>query len=163
MRNNSSKTWSKAGAQQVQPQQLLADMNLTDIFELCENTTKLQCLDCNAFTGIVIIYCSCGRNLKYSWSPTTLQKTNCDFTSIPGFVIKKNSGVSEREVMFCRVKQMLKKARQKKHGNPPTILSRWYEQEDCRKSLAENNFGEKEVMLFDRIALERHDYTDAKA
>ena len=144
-------------------QQLLADMNQTEIFELCENTAKHQCLDCNAFSEIGMIYCSCGRNLKYSRSPTTLQKTNCDFTSIPGFVFKKNfsrgpkHGVSERQVMFHKAKEMLKKARQAKHGNHPTILSRWYEQEGYRKSLAEHNIGEKEVMPIDRIALERHD------
>ena len=128
-------------------QKLLVDMNHTEIFELCENSAKHQCLDCNAFSEIGIIYCSCGRNLKYSRSPATLQKTNCDFTSIPGFVIKKNSsrgqkhGVSERQVMFYKAKQMLKKARQSKHCSHPTILSRWYEQEGCRKSLAEHNIG----------------------
>ena len=117
-------------------QQLLADMNQTEIFELCENSAKHQCPDCNAFSEIEIIYCSCGRNLKYSRSPATLQKTNCDFTSIPGFVNKKNSsqgpkhGVSEGQVMFYRAKQMLKQARQTKHGSHPTMLSRWYEQEN---------------------------------
>ena len=114
-------------------------------------------------------YFSCGRNLKYSWSRTTLQKTNCDFTSIPGCVTKKNSsrgpkhGVSERQVMLYRAKQMLKKARQAKHRNHPTILSRWHEQEGYRKSLAEHNIGDKEVMLFDRMALERHGCTATKA
>ena len=99
-------------------QQLLVDMNHTEIFELCENSAKHQCPDCNVFTEIGIFYCSCGRNLKYKRSPTTLQKANCDFTSIRGFVIKKNSsrgpkhGASERRVMFYRAKQMLKKARQ---------------------------------------------------
>ena len=58
---------------------------------------------------------------------------------------------------------MLKKARQSEPGNPPTILSRRYAQEGYRKSLAEHNIGEKEVMLFDRIALERHDSTATKA
>ena len=149
-------------------QQSLADMNQTEVFELCENSAKHLCLGCNAFSEIGIIYCSCGRNLKYSRSPTTILKTNCDVTSMPGFVIEKNSsrgpkhGVSERQVMFYRPKQMLKKARQTKHGNHPTILSRWYEQEDYRQSLAEHNIGEKEVMLFDRIALERRDYTATK-
>ena len=71
-------------------QQLLVDMNHTEIFELCENSEKKnQCLDCNAFSEIGIIYCSCGRNLKYKRSPKTFQKTNCGFTSIPGFVIKR--------------------------------------------------------------------------
>ena len=150
-------------------QQLVVDMNHTEIFELCENSAKHQCPDCNAFSEIGIIYCSCARNLKYSRSPTTFQKTHCDFTSIPGFVIKKNSsrgpkhGVSERQVMFYKAKQMLKKARQGKHENHPTILSRWYEQEGYRKSLAEQNIGEKEIMLFDRIALEKLDFSATKA
>ena len=134
-------------------QQLLVDMNHREIFELYENSAKHQRPDCNTFSEIGIIYCSCGRNLKYSRSPPTFQKTNCDFTSIPGFVIKKNSsrgpkhGVSEGHVMFYKTKQMLKKERQGKHGNHQTILSRWYEQEGYRKSLAEHNIGEKEVML----------------
>ena len=95
-------------------------MNRTEIFELCENFAKLQCLDCNSFTEIGIIYCSCGRNLKYKRSPTTTQKANCDCTSIPGFVIKKNygrepkHGASERRTMFFKANEMLKKARQSK-------------------------------------------------
>ena len=107
--------------------------------------------------------------MKYSRRPITFQKTNCDFSSIPGFVIKRNSsrgpkhGVSEKQVMFYRAKQMLKKAREAKHENHPTKLSRWYEQEGYRKSLAEHIIGEKEVMLFDRIALERHDYAATRA
>ena len=64
--------------------------------------------------------------------------------------------------MFYRAKQMLEKARQSKHGHP-TILSRWFEQEGYQKSLAEHNVGEKEVMLFDRIAFERHDFSATRA
>ena len=57
---------------------------------------------------------------------TKKKETICDVTSIPGFVIKKNSsrgpkqGVSERperQVMFYKAKQMLKKGRQGKRGN----------------------------------------------
>ena len=51
-------------------QKLLDDVNQTEIFEFCENSAKRQCLDCNAFSEIGIICCSCGRNLKYSRSPT---------------------------------------------------------------------------------------------
>ena len=81
--------------------QLLAHMNQREIFELCENS-KHQCPDCNSFSEIWIIHCSCRRNLKYSRSPTTFQKTKCECTSIFGFVIKKNSSrgpqyVSERK------------------------------------------------------------------
>ena len=150
-------------------QKLLVDMNHTEIFELGEISPKHQCLDCTAFSEIGIIYCSCGRNLKYSRSPATFQKTNCDFTSFLGFVIKNNASrgpkhvVSERQVMFYMAKQMLKKARQQKHGSHPTILARWCAQEKYRDSFAEHNIGEKDVMLFDRIALERHDYTATRA
>ena len=103
--------------------------------------------------------------MKYKGGPAATQKASCDFTSIPGFVMKKNSsrqakhGVCERQIMFFMAKEMLKKARQPKHGSHPTILARWYAQERYRDSLATHNTGEKEIMLFDRIALERHDYT----
>ena len=54
---------------------------------------------------------------------------------------------------------MLKKARQGKHGGHPTILERWCADKRYRGSLEEHDIGEKEIMLYDRIALERHDYT----
>ena len=109
-----------------------------------------------------------GDILKYSRSPTTLQKTNRDSTSILGFAIEKNSSrgpkhsASERQIMF-KAKEMLKKARQSEHDGHPSILSRWYAQEGYRRSLAEHNIGEKEVMLFDRIAFERHDFSSTRA
>ena len=56
---------------------LLKDVNQTEIFELCENTKKLQCPDCNSFTEVGIIYCGCGRNLKYNRRP----KPNLDCNS----------------------------------------------------------------------------------
>ena len=69
-------------------------------------------------------------------------------TSIPGFVIEKNSsrgpmhGASERQIMFFKAKEMLEKARQPKHGGHPTILARWYAQKGYRESVAEHNIGE---------------------
>ena len=41
-------------------QKILEDMNHTEIFELCENSAKLQCLDCNSFTEIWIIIAVAG-------------------------------------------------------------------------------------------------------
>ena len=58
---------------------------------------------------------------------------------------------------------MLRKAKNKKNGNHPTILARWKAQESYRRSLAEHNIGEKEIMLYDQLALENHHYTAAKA
>ena len=54
---------------------------------------------------------------------------------------------------------MLKKARQEKHGRHPTILSRWYAEEDYRKSVSATGLKEDHIMLYDRIAVEKHIYT----
>ena len=45
-------------------QKLLNEMDQTEIFELFENTAKLQCPDCNSFTEIGIMYCNCGRKFE---------------------------------------------------------------------------------------------------
>ena len=58
---------------------------------------------------------------------------------------------------------MLKKARQGKHGRHPTILSRWYGDEEYRKSLSAIGWKEHHIMLYDRIALEKHIYIATRA
>ena len=71
-----------------------------------------------------------------------VRQNNRDVSSIPGYVIKKNRirgakhRASLRQKMYYSAKQMLKKARQGKHGGHPTILSRWYGDEEYRKSLS---------------------------
>ena len=57
-------------------QDLIANMNITEILELCENSSKQQCLDCNAKWEIGIIYCSCGRNMESTRSPTEFNQNN---------------------------------------------------------------------------------------
>ena len=87
---------SSWGSLSEESQQLLVDMNHTEIFELRENSAKRPCLDCNSFTEIGMIYGSCGRNLKYKRSPTTTQKANNDYTSIPAFAEKSCSSRRRR-------------------------------------------------------------------
>ena len=58
---------------------------------------------------------------------------------------------------------MLRKAKHKTNGHHLSILSRWKAQKNYRTSLAKHNFGEKEIMLYDQVALENHDYTATKA
>ena len=58
---------------------------------------------------------------------------------------------------------MLKKARQEKHGSHPTILSRWYGDADYRKSLCDIGWREHHIILYDRIALEKHVYKATRA
>ena len=135
-----------------QSKDLIADMNNTEIFELRENSSKQQCPVCNAYWEMGIIYCSCGRNMKSTRFPTEFDQNNRDVTSIPGYVIKKNSsrgakhGPSERQRMYYQAKQMLKKAGQKKHGSHPTILSLRYGDEENRKSLSAIDWKEHHIM-----------------
>ena len=74
----------------TESQNLIADMNNTEIFELCENSSKQQCPDCNSFWEMGIIGCSCGRKMKSTRSPTEFDQKNRDVTFIPGYVINKN-------------------------------------------------------------------------
>ena len=62
-----------------------------------------------------------------------------------------------------RLKKCCKKARQKKHGHHPTILARWYADEEYRKSLSATGWKEHHIMLYDRIAVEKHIYTATRA
>ena len=115
-------------------QQLIADMKNTEIFELCENSSKQQCLECNTYWEIGIIYFSCGRNMKSSHSPrrTAVAVPNTDL-------------LNDKECTTKR-KQMLKKSSQKKHGNHPTILSRLYATETYKTSLSLIGCKEKHIM-----------------
>ena len=61
-------------------QDLIADMNNTEIFELCENSSKQQCLECNIYWEIGIIYCRCGRKMKSSQRTIEFAQNNRDVT-----------------------------------------------------------------------------------
>ena len=65
----------------------------------------------------------------------------------------------DRQEKFFKEKDMLRNA--KKRGSP-TILARWQEQESYRSSLKDHDIGEQEVIIYDRLALERHDCTATK-
>ena len=49
-------------------QELIADMNNTEVFELCETSSKQQCTDCNLYLEAGTVYCTCGRCLRISQS-----------------------------------------------------------------------------------------------
>ena len=122
-------------------QELFADMNNTEIFELCENYSKQQCLDCNLYWEVGFVYCTCGRYFKPSQRTKEVDKNNCDVLSIPSSVIKKNNrrgaehGPSERQRKYYKAKEMLQKARQPKHGRYKSILERWHDDAEYPKSL----------------------------
>ena len=70
-------------------QDLIADMNNTEIFELCETSSKQQCPDCNLYWEAGIVYCTCGRCLRISRSDKEVDKSNNDVVSIPGYVYQE--------------------------------------------------------------------------
>ena len=72
-------------------QDLIADMNNTEIFEFCETYSKQQCPDCNQYWEASIVYCTCGRCLRRSRNGKEVDKSNNDVVSIPGYVIWKNN------------------------------------------------------------------------
>ena len=68
-------------------QMLIADVNNTDIFELCETSSKRQCPDCNLCCEVDIVYCTCGRCLKPSQRTKEYNNNNdWDVFSILGYV-----------------------------------------------------------------------------
>ena len=66
-------------------------MNNTEILELCETSSKQQCLDCNFYWEAGIVSCSCGRYLRISRNEKEVDKSNNGVVSIPGYVTKKNN------------------------------------------------------------------------
>ena len=111
-------------------QDLIADMNNTEIFELCETSSKQQCPDCNFLREAGIVYCTCGRCSRISRSEKEVDKSSDDVVSIPGCVFTKNNKrgarhrPSERQQMFFKAKEMLHKAGQEKHGSHSSNIGR---------------------------------------
>ena len=95
-------------------------------------------------------------------------QSNGDVTSIPGYVIKKKSnrgakhGPFERQNMYYQAKEMQKKGSTGKHGCHPTILSRWYASETYRTFLSLIGWKEKDMLLHDRIPVEKHIYVETR-
>ena len=124
-------------------QDLIADMNDTEIFELCESSSKQQCFDCNLYWEAGIVCCSCGRCLRISRNEKEVDKSDDDAVSILGCVIKKNDkrrarhGPSERQRTCNKAREMLHKAGQKKHEQHSSVLARWLSNNRYRKSLSD--------------------------
>ena len=70
-------------------QELIADMNNTEIFELCETSSKEQCSDFLYWE--IIVHCICGRCLKPLQRIKEFDKNNYDVLSILDYVINKNN------------------------------------------------------------------------
>ena len=150
-------------------QDFIADMNNTEIFELCETSSKQQCPDCNLYLGngnnplqlrkkCKIYADSNGVRPEQPWRHHNPWICDEEKTASSRGV---KHGASERQKMQYQARQMLEKVRQGKHGRHPTILSRWYGDEDCIKSAVggKNNY----IMLYDGIAVVKRIYIATRA
>ena len=92
------------------------------IFDLCGTSSKQQCLDCNLYWEVGIVFCTCGRCLRISQSDKEVDKSNNDVVSIPGYVVKKNNKRGAKHG-----------AGQRKHGGHSSILARWHNVTNSKK------------------------------
>ena len=91
-------------------------------------------------------------NLLQLWTKVESRGVPQHFKKVTTVSIRKHRQ-SERHIMFFKATNMLRKAKNKKKGNHPTILSRWKADEEYRKSLGFFGTGQKEIMLYDQVAL----------
>ena len=144
-------------------------MDNTEIFELCETSSKQECPDCNFYWEAGIVCCSCGRCLRMSRNEKEVDKSNNDVVSIPDYVIKKNymrgarHGPFEPQRILNKAREMLHKVGQKKHGEQSSIFAKWLSDYRYKDSLTRIGWTEKDIMLFDRLALENHKYVARRA
>ena len=71
---------------------LTADMNNTEIFELCETSSKQQFLDCNFYCEAGIVCCSCGRCLGIfiaKWNGGRQEQQRCSVDTWPCYQKKE--------------------------------------------------------------------------
>ena len=94
---------------------------------------------------------------------TVTSPQSLDMSSRKTAVVEPSTDLLKDKECTTQRNRCSKRARQKKHGNHPTILSRWYGDEDNRKSLSAMAWDEHHKILYDRIALEKHIYTATRA
>ena len=173
IRNNFLKTWvkSKGSADSTRHHKNDSTTWIKQIFELYEksDSTKHQCRDCNVLSEIISFVTVTGeiwitrRVLQYSRTSITtlLQSQTLSLRRISvedqSTTHLKDRSCSTRRIWYLRKQDRINMTTIRQ------ILSRWYARKGYRESLTEYTIDEKEVMLFDRIALERHDYTATRA
>ena len=104
-----------------------------------------------------------------SQRPKEFEKNNHDVSSIPGYVIRKNSsrgakhGPSERQRMYCKSEEMLQKGQSRKARKPFIHICTTEQRLQIQKFVVTHWMDRAGKMLFDRIALENHSYFATKS
>ena len=145
-------------------------MGNTEIFELCETSSKKQCPDCNLHWEVGIVYCSCGRCLKtLAEYQKQLDKKNFDALSIPGDVIKKNLPPWCKNMELpngnkCTTKatEMLQKAHQPQAWWLQNLFGKMAQWSQIPQVFARYWWTKEQNIQNDEHALEDHSYIAAR-
>ena len=62
----------------------------------------------------------------------------------------------ERQVIYHKARDMLRKAKLPKNGSCETILERWHTYSDSKKSISDEGWTEEKIQEYDALTLEDH-------
>ena len=141
-------------------------MGIKQYFELREISSKIQCPYRSLHWEVGIVCFTCGKCMQPSERKSTVEQGLIQrlVNSRPRH--KKRILPMEPDMnqlcwlyKYYKAHEMLKKAQKKQYK---TILERWYNDDNYRKSLSDIGWNEEGIMQYDKIALEYHSYTATK-
>ena len=136
---------------------LFADLNNTEIFELCDNSSKQQC---PSFAAVEELWSLRGVQRSSTRTITTSPQSLAMSSRRTAVVVPNTDLLKDKECTTMRSKCLRKPDREARR---PSILSRWYACDEYRKSLSDIGWREHHLMLYNRIALEKHIYVATRA
>ena len=95
---------SPSGEESTQPTHEMGDV---EYFEMCETSTKLQCIHCLKCWPIGIVYCTCGTCMIPTERPRKSTKDRFDALSIANNVIRKGPARGARHVLYRSTARIL--------------------------------------------------------
>ena len=146
-------------------QDLIIDMNNTEIFELCKNSSKQQCPECNAYWRKGISILQSWRMLKI-FAETKRVRQEQQRRVLNSWLSYKKIAVAVPNTDLLNDKRCttkLKKTHQEKHGGYSSILERWNNDYHYRKLLSDIGWTKEHIMHHDRIVLEKHSHVATRA
>ena len=123
-------------------QELIADMNNTEKFELFETFSKQSFPDCNSYWEAGIVYCICGRGFRVSQSTKEVDKSVNDVLSILAMLSRRITSAApymdllNHNECSTRLKNCCIKFVKKSMEKHSSILARWHNDYEYRKSLS---------------------------
>ena len=138
---------------------MIREMDIVELFELCETIPKVQCTECLLYWNRGVICCTCGHLLVENESSQHFQQRRLDAFSIQNYVIKKErprgarhgktEALKEHFVAHNARKRCLKK---KFEG----IHDRFQRDSTYRDSQLKIGWTEEKCMEMDKVAQVNH-------